>query len=538
MKNKKNSPASEEPDDKKKDKLLKQILGWQDKPMNYLDDVLGIKHVWRKPGDLDAFPGEKAIWRLQEDLVLACPRAIKERKHIYVASGHSCGKDYIVGAIALTFLQSRMPSLVVETAPTDRQVKDIMYKETRSHWENKRINLGGKAFTEPRIEIEKDWYLVGFTTKESKGSAESGGAKFQGFKGKDNVCVLVTEAQAVEDVIYDQIDAITTGQNILVIFIGNPTRAKGRFAKGLKDKEKNIVFHFSCLENPNYVEKKSVIPGLASYQWVEDMRAKWGEDDPRWIGRVLGKVPDGAVNNVYTEKIMNHLKERHGFLAKHSDNRGVALDPAGEGVDDNVFMAGSGGEIIEKYTKTLMSPSDTAMKAVEMCRRINGKFIIVDCDGLGQRDFAELRKLPESFVRGIRLIPFYGSSPSRLVEKMPGGKERLIYGNMRAEAAFVAQDRANAGRAAVNEKDLELIEELEADEYFEKRGVIWLIDKSDIREVLLRSPGSADAWKMLQWAFQQEYKDETYGDPQGKLPAYAITDDQGFGALPRYGINH
>lgn len=522
------------------DQVLERVVHYRDHYVDYFKDVLGIKHVWRKPGDLDNHEGEPAIWSLQEDLLLAIPRAIKERKSIYVASGHSCGKDFVMGGIGLGFLQSNIPSLVVLNAPTGRQVNDIMWKETTGHWERKLVNLGGRAFVEPRIEIEKDWYLIGFSTKETGGSKEAGGAKFQGFKGKDNVAVLVTEAQAVEDTILDQIDAITTANNVLVIFAGNPTRSKGRFAQGLKDTKNNIVFHYSCLQNPNYIERRSVIPGLASYAWVEKMRAKWGEDDPRWISRVLGKLPEGTLDVLFPEKVIDQMRAKQGFLAQYSDNRGVSLDPAGEGFDENVIMAGAGGQVLDVYTKTKMTPTETAIKAVEMCKAINGYFIVVDCDGLGQRDYAELKKLPDDYLRGIKIIAFHGSAPSQVKIPMDDGSLKPVYGNMRAEAGFVAADRGSKGRAALNEKDIELREDLEADEFFEKKGVLWLIDKGDVKESLPgnRSPGRGDCFKMLQWAFNKEFKDETYKDQGSGLPEYARTDrDLEFETrnLPRYG---
>lgn len=491
------------------EELIRRVDGYQTRPDKYFCEVLGIKRIWRKPGDLDQYPGQPAIWKLQEDLVRACPRAIAERKAIYVASGHSLGKDYICGGVALWFLQSFRPSIVVETAPTDRQVQDVMFKETRGHWDRKIVNLGGHAYNTPRIEIEKDWYLAGFTTKETKGSADAGGAKFQGFKGKNNICVIVTESQAVEDVVRTQIDAITTSHNVLMIFLGNPTRSRGWFAKGLQDKQKNIVFHFSCLENPNYIERKVVIDGLADYRWVEKMREEWGEDDPRWISRVLGRVPEGLLNVLFSEELFSKMKEKHGKLAPNSTNRGVSLDPSGDGVDDNVLMSGAGGEVLETYKKLKMTPTQNALKAVEMCKKINGHFIVVDCDGLGQRDFAELRSLNEDILGGIRLVPFYGSEPSQHRIQLPDGREKREHGNLRCEAGFTAQQRAKDGLAALNPSSTELKDDLEADEFFEKRGVLWLIDKDDIRASLNRSPGEGDCYKMLQWAFSKNFEDQT-----------------------------
>ena len=458
---------------------------WQADPRLYFKEVLGAK----------------ATWKLQDEMLMACLRAIKEHKHIYVGSGHSLGKDWCSAGIGLWFLQTFRPSVVIETASNFRQVTQVQWKETNAHWANRKVDLGGKIYTDPYIEIDKDWYLTGFTTKETGKTKEGGGGRFQGYHS-NNLCVLVTEAQAVEDNIYDQIDGVATSENCLVIFIGNPTRAKGRFAEGLKNKEKNIVFNFSCLENPNYLERRTVIPGLASYEWVEDKRTKWGESDPRWIGRVLGRVPDTSINNTFAEWLINHAKSRYGLLVGGGMNAGVAIDPAGEGVDDNVIMSGKNGDVLDIYTKTLMTPSDQAHQAVKMCKEVDGSFIIVDCDGIGIGTWQELNKFDDGYLNGIRIIKFHGSAASAVKEQ-----DRAIYQNMRSEASFIAQAQAKAGKASIPPKDIELIEDLKEEEYFQnKRGLLQIEDKDDLKERLLRSPGRGDAWKMLQWGMSKKYK--------------------------------
>lgn len=470
---------------------------------------------------------EHPIWRLQKEVIDAIPTAIKERKPIYIGTGHSLGKDFLFGCISNWFLDTFVPSKVILTGPTDRQVKHIMWVETLSRFNQKRIKYG-KAFNNPYIEIQKEnWFLMGFTTKESVGS---GGGKFQGIRSAFNQCILVTEAQAVEDNIYDQIDGIATAEKVLIMFGGNPTRTDGRFAKGLRDKKNNIIFNFSCLDSPNYKSRSVVIPGLVTYEWVEDKRRRWGETDPRWLSRVLGQVPASSLNQTFSPEIMDMMKARYSFLARFSFNRGVAVDSAGEGMDDNVFMAGSGGEITEVYTTATIAPSVAAVKAVEMCKGINGTFIIVDCDGIGIGVWQELTALSESYLAGIKIIKFHGSSQDVKAYETGGvnrPEQKKMYKNKRAEASFVAKDRALRGHAAVNPKDDYLCEELVADEWFENdSGQIQLVDKEDIKDKLEppRSPGRADCWKMLQWAFEQEFKDETY-QPQGEVrQQYAKTD--------------
>lgn len=490
-------------------KIKEHILAWRETPLRFVKNILGVEKTWK----------------LQNDLLASLPIAIRDKKSIYVGSGHSLGKDYICGTVGPWFLHCYGPSIVVLTAPTDRQVRNIMWKETRGHWDRRKIDLGGRAFVEPKIEFTKEWFLTGFATKETGATKEGGGGKFQGIHSP-SVCVIVTEAQAVEDNIYDQIDAISTAVNMLTIFIGNPTRAKGRFAQGLRDKDKNIVFNFSCLENPNYIERKIVIPGLATYEWVEDKRQKWGESDPRWIGRVLGQIPDNALNTTFTRQIIELMHKRNGLNSQFSNCRGVAVDAAGEGIDDNVFLSGDSGDIIDRFKKTTMSPSEVALKAVEMCKAIDGWFIVVDCDGVGARDYKELISLPADYLDGIQIIKFHGSAPSeKSIDIMSAGKliKKKIYANLRAEASFTAADRAKAGKATLPDNMPEIEEDLQADEWFENdKGLIQLIDKADIRESLERSPGDGDAYKMLQWAFDKGIQDERHS--KQRRDAYSQQD--------------
>ena len=471
---------------------------------------------------------EVKIWEKRGKYPTSARQTYSTQKYWY--KEHYKGKVYSV-TVPYGVVMIRRNGKNSWTGNTDRQVKKIMWGETMSHWNDKIIDLGGIPYANPYLEIVKDkWFLIGFTTKDTGAAKESGGGKFQGFHSP-NICIIVSEAQAVEDTIYDQIEGVATSENVLVIYIGNPTRARGRFAKGLRNPVDNIVFNFSCLDNPNYKQRQTIVPGLASYEWVENKRKLWGENDPRWQGRVLGEIPNVAVNNILTTKDIEQMKERHGFLAQYSANAGVALDPAGEGVDYNEFISGKGGEVMETYSKSNMSPSEQAHYAVEMCHRINGNFVVIDVDGVGIGAFQEAKKFNDRFLNGVQIVKFHGSA--RLPRDL---KEKDNYYNHRTEAAFVTQRRARAGRAAINDEHKELIEDLMEDEYFEKNGFTLLEPKEDIKDRLGRSPGKGDAYKMLQWALDKHIKPNTR-DGESTLPQYAVTDgEMGHSRLPAEAI--
>ena len=160
-----------------------------------------------------------------------------------------------------------------------------------------------------------------------------------------------------------------------------------------------------------------------------------------------------------------------------------------------------------------------------MCKAILGSWIIVDCDGSGARDFQALKELPQEYLGKIQLIQFHGSGAStkfNTINAKGGEFKKVVYKNMRTEASFTAKDRILSGKASINPKDFELIEDLQEDIIDPDKPFLQLFPKEEVKEVLGRSPGRGDAYKMFQWACEQNYKEIVYGDPQ--MPEYGKTD--------------
>jgi len=440
---------------------------WQNKPEIYFKEALGVKDLWA---------GERAFLQ-------AVPIAIKESKNIIVASGHSLGKDFIAGGLVPYFLHVWAPCLVITTAPTDRQVDAVMWGEVKGHYSRARIPLPGRILTN-RIDIAPQHYAIGFTTKDTGQMV----GKFQGFHAP-RVFVIVSEAQAVEDSIYEQIDAILTGDIGLLIEIGNPLRAAGRFAADIKAKDKNIVLRMSCLDNPNYKERRTVIPGLASYEWVEDKRTRWGEDDPRWYGRVLGQIPLSSIDSVFSLALIEKMKD---YKTKETRiYRGTGVDVGRFGDDETVIYGGTNGQIENTDAYTGLSTTATASRALIVNGRVRGNFIIVDGDGVGGGTIDTLRDMR---LGDIDVIEIHSQ----------GKPDDSQYANLKAEMWFRAKVRAEEGYASIPGNDTALAEELaEVKFFFNKSGKIQIEAKEDLKERLGRSPDRADAWVYFQYGMSR-----------------------------------
>jgi len=417
-------------------------------------------------------------------MLKALPKALADHKPLIISSGHALSKDYTMSGAMLWFCYCYSPCKVIFTAPTDRQVKGIMWAELERKWNKRTIELGGRLLV-CQLDITPDWFILGFTTKETGGMV----GKFQGFHAP-SVMVLISEAQAVSDTIYDEVDGILTSHNSLLVMIGNPLRTTGRFAKSIKDKVNNIVIELSCLDSPNYKERKEVIPGMCSYQWVEDKRKRWGEQDPRWISKVLGKLPSTSIDTVWSQDIMDASVNR--ALREVILKKAVGMDIARYGDDDSVIYAMESGRVTDTVVKSKQEIDITASDSVKLQKKTDATIIAWDADGMGQGMYSHL-----SSMRGketYELMEIHSNSTKDCDED---------YQNLRAQMWFYAKEQARDGHLSIPDDEYLKEELLETKYFINHRGKIQLEDKDDVKDRLGRSPDKADAFVITVWALKR-----------------------------------
>lgn len=231
---------------------------------------------------------------------------------VAVKSCNASGKSYISARIALAFLVLHPGSIVVTTAPTWRQVKDVLWRELGAAYELSVVKLSKAEVSQTGLELAKDWFAVGLSTKDSE--------KFFGYHA-DDILVIVDEASGVEEAIYIGVDAITPNVNAHTLYIGNPTNPDGRFYKSFGNpmvKQHTI----SAFDTPNltanglttleallamftppngvdvlqYVTDvqrglKMPYPALISPLTVYRRYLEWGTDSPFWQSLIMGQFP-------------------------------------------------------------------------------------------------------------------------------------------------------------------------------------------------------------------------------------------------------
>lgn len=402
-------------------------------------------------------------------------------------SANAQGKDFICSAIAPWFLYNYTPSRVVITAPTDRQVKEVMWSELETRFNNARVELPGKLVT-GKLEIEPNWKMIGFTTKET--GQHTG--KAQGFHSP-HVCVIVSEAQAVEDKIYEQLDSLLLGEVNLLILIGNPLRTTGKFARSIRNTTDNIVISLDALDSINYKAKKTVIPGMASYEWIEKKRKEYckdgREDHPLWLARVRGRLPTSAIDTVFSTEMVEKMVEKPGqtiVLKQLTRKIVVSCDPAGMGDDEQVIYGNISGQIKETDILPLCRAPEAASRCLQMVKKMGSNHLIIECDGLGQPIADIIRDIKPA---GVTLQEVHES----------GKPEDPQFENARAEIFWYARTQAEDGKETIPDDEI-LKQELQEIHYFiNLKGRIQIEPTEDIKERLGRSPNRAVAWVLNVW---------------------------------------
>lgn len=424
----------------------------------------------------------------QIEIFKAVVQALVEHKPLVIASGHGQGKDWIASIISLWFLYSFVPSKVIVTAPTGRQVEEVMWGEIEDKWNNAAVPLEGRLLSD-KVDIGPNHYLIGFTTKETGNMV----GKFQGFHSP-NICVINSEAQAIPDAIYEQQDGILTSENSLQVLIGNPLHSTGKFARAIKNTTANIVLHLSVLDSPNYRYQEERIPGMASYHWVEAKRKEWGEDHPLWYARVLGELPPTSINTVFPIDLLDRMT---GIEPKVLDRRlVVSCDPARFGDDETVIYGGISGKVVKTDILQKSAADAVVSHELQMVKYVGGDVldnvqVENEADGLGGPICDFFRKLKGETVHQDDVT----------LSSKPDNEDR--FANMRAEVWFDALAEVEAGRISIPD-DKYLKEELaEVKYFFNMRGKIQLESKDDIKERLGRSPNRADAFVLLVRGFKK-----------------------------------
>ena len=460
-----------------------------------------------------------------------CLYKIQVNSRVNIRSGHARGKDFIGAAACLCFLYLNIPSKVICTAPTDRQVVNINMAEIATISSKARIPLPGiilnnqiKIFDSNRKE-QKDWFLLAFKARDK--SAEA----WTGFHSS-NIMIMVTEASGVEDASFDAIEGILTG-NSKEVLIYNPTRLDGMAFRTSKAPKWESV-KLSCLDAPNVIAKKTIIPGQVDYDWVEDKVERWctqvdklekDQFDFKWEGKiyrpddrfkvkVLGEFPSESINQVIPAIWIELANERWREAQKVEKNLRLGCDVAGMGRDQTVF-AHRYGDYIEKFeTFPHTDHMEVAGLIAQRIPKLND-MALIDTIGEGAGVYSRLAEMNEQDAQEFKV---FSAKFSENAKGYTDKSEMRVFANMRSFCYWAIRDALDPkyGGDLALPPDEELAQELTEVHVKTTRSdrSIVLEPKEDIQKRIGRSPDKADALALSFYPADYEAPLAWIGEPR------------------------
>ncbi len=444
-------------------------------------------------------------------------RSVQFNRMTTVASGTARGKDFVSAVAAVCFLyltpkwnaQGELiaNTKVAMTAPTDRQVGNIMFPEVSRLFGRAKVLPGRLTGYDIRTDYE-EWFLTGF--KADKNNHEA----WSGFHAA-NVLFVVTEASGIEQTIYDAIEGNLQGNSrILIVF--NPNTPVGYAAKSQKSPRWH-KFRLDSLSSPNVVAKKEIIPGQVDYEWVKDKVEAWcqeipadqfneGEGDFHWEGKtyrpndlfrikvrgMFPKVSEDTLIPIEWIELANKRWEewqKNGWKIQEPGRLGV--DVAGMGRDSSVLCPRHGC-IVPNYEQYQSAGKAEHMKIAGITANYltNNKDSKAFIDTIGE-GAGVYSRLEEQGYNNAFSCKF--SEGANGLKDITGVYE---FANMRAYLFWAVRDwlnPANKTGAALPPCDLFTEEATEIKWKFRSDGKIIIEPKEDIKKRINRSTDYFDS---------------------------------------------
>lgn len=436
----------------------------------------------------------RRLWAKQKQIA----RAAVESRDTSVKGCHASGKTFSVSGSILHHLAEHREGKVITIAPTLRQVK-LMWEEVELARQKSLLKFPECSTTGLRITEER--YGIGFSSNH--------GVNAQGFHGKD-VLLLTDESPGIQADVWDAVEGIRAGGRVRLLRLGNPTVPSGPFFDSFsRHRSSTNCITISAFDTPNLQNvatgkpytiaelealtqaelEYSPVPYLVSRWWVLDKYRRWGENNPRYVSRVLGEFPSQSDHSVFSlEWIEAAKREPTEHEIERAKQNGsyvqVGIDVAGAGDDETTCTARVNGMIIARGAWADADPRGKVAQWLHALRANSGYpfgVVVVDIDGIGYYFAKHLAEMS---------FPVLGFNAQRA----PQDPSQFV--NAKSEAYFrlreMYRDRYVSHAAGTVDEETEA--QLSSVQYRETgRGLIQIEPKDEARKRGVSSPDRAES---------------------------------------------
>jgi len=293
-------------------------------------------------------------------------------RSVAVKSGHGVGKTAVLAWLVLWFLTVWKYSRVVATAPTQRQLLDVLWPEIRK-WLDQAPRLENKIkWHATRVSVaghDEIWFATARTSNKPE--------NMQGFHA-EHLLVLIDEASGIPQPTMEAIEGVMTTGNSKVAMAGNPTQLSGMF----HDAFHKLRAFYTTLTLSS--EESSVV----DRQYYEKLAAKYGRDSNVYRVRVLGLFPRGEPDVLIGLDLVEAAIGREDVST--AGTVVIGCDPARSGDAETVIYWRAGYEVYEPIVRNGIDTVWTAGEIIRLAKRLHvdleyrDKIVVnVDLTGLG-----------------------------------------------------------------------------------------------------------------------------------------------------------
>lgn len=444
-------------------------------------------------------------------------RAVMERSKVAIRGCHSSGKSFMLAVIAVWWLLRYEDSAVITTAPTKRQVGDIMWGDI-----NYLVPLAKAKLRLNVADCQKtQWKLA--PKNEAYGVSTDKTVNFQGYHSQ-NTLIIMDEAPGIASDLWGAIEGITSSGNVRIVMAGNPTIVSGMFydaSTSEKHEEWTRISYSALRDNPNVMdlplsewtlEKRpsgltdiemgrlatlvnceiddpllddDVTSHMVSRRWIRERWFAWGDRDlPDWHSRVCGDFPPEDEMTLIPRSAIDYARRPAEIALENATRINWGIDVAGYGQNETVLVAQQDLHILGMW---VITDADARAATQEIIRPYLQRSTVIRIDqiGIGWYFFVDIARWAAQYVSDIEVIGVdVGKKPY----------DPTMYDDLRTEIYFMLREFFIDKRIA-GVYDEEMCRQLSSLrwETIERGSRRKLESKKDMRERGVQSPDKADA---------------------------------------------
>ena len=434
------------------DFIKQKFRVWRNNPLAFVEDCIQVT------------PSKQ-----QKELLLG----FAANKRTTIRSGHGTGKDASASWIIIWFLVTRLNAKVICTAPTARQLSDILWSEI-SKWLRQSSVADEFVIQKDKIYCKhnpKEWWARAVSVS-ARSSKDEQAETLAGFHG-DHMLIVCDEASGIPDPVYIPLEGAMTQEDNKCLMIGNMTKTKGYFYDTHFHSEISKAWfklHWDSRESENVTE-----------DMINYFTMKYGEDSSIFAVRVAGNPPHADSDKLIPlDWAMQCIGNK--VIVEPDDPLYLGVDVARYGSDDSVILPRQGFRILPwsvyHHLNTISLGGEIHKRGFEL----GASGVAIDEIGVGAGVTDWLYKHNQIATFGINV-----ANSSSDIKK---------YNKLRDELWCRVKDNCMKGRYEFPEGEMgdELCNELASVGYdFNAHGGIVVDSKKFLKAKGIESPNTADA---------------------------------------------